>query len=59
MAGRVAPEVKQIALIQDGQEDRRALESHFGAWVVCTEQPTPFVVTALAEDGSVLGSVSW
>lgn len=59
MAGRVAPEVKQIALIQDGQEDRRALESHFGAWVVCTEQPTPSVVTALDENGSVLGSISW
>jgi hypothetical protein len=44
---------------QDGQEDRRALESHFGAWVVCTEQPTPFVVTALDANGSVLGSVSW
>ena len=37
MAGRVAPEVKQIALIQ----------------------PTPFVVTALDENGSVLGSISW
>src|SRR5579863_6425141 len=37
--GRVAPEIRSVALIQDGREDRRPLESHFGAWVVCTETP--------------------
>jgi hypothetical protein len=57
-AGRVAPAVKQIALIQDGQEGRRVLESHFGAWVVWTERTTPFVITALDESGFVLGSIS-
>ncbi|MGH3069100.1 MAG: hypothetical protein ACRDMI_11020, partial [Streptosporangiaceae bacterium] len=37
VAGRVAPAVKDIALVQDGREDRRVLRSYFGAWVVCTE----------------------
>jgi hypothetical protein len=36
--GCVAPSVEQIALTQDGHEDRRPLESHFGAWIVCTER---------------------
>ena len=39
--GRISPAVKQLALIQNGHEDRRLLESHFGAWVVCTELPGP------------------
>jgi hypothetical protein len=42
--GRVGPAVTQIALIQDGHEDRRPLESHLGAWVICTEQASPFQV---------------
>jgi tetratricopeptide (TPR) repeat protein len=55
--GRVGPAVAQLALIQDGHEDRRRLKSHFGAWVVCTEQASPFQVAALDESGSVLGSI--
>ena len=55
--GTAAPAVRQIALIQDGQEDRRPLHSHFGAWVVCTENPAPCTVTALDQDGAVLGSI--
>jgi hypothetical protein len=57
--GRVAPGVTQIALIQDGREDRRPLESHFGAWVVCTEQPTDFEVTAMDDTGMVLGRIPY
>ncbi len=55
--GRAAPAVKQIALIQDGHEDRRPLTSHFGAWVVCTEQPSPFHVTALDQNDTVLADI--
>jgi hypothetical protein len=57
--GRAAPAAKQIALIQDGHEDRRRLESHFGAWVICTEQTSPFQVTALDENGVVLDSIPY
>jgi hypothetical protein len=39
--GTAAPAVRQIALIQDGHEDRRPRDSHFGAWVVCTENAPP------------------
>ncbi|HUY51042.1 MAG TPA: hypothetical protein VMV92_35945 [Streptosporangiaceae bacterium] len=37
--------------------DRRPLESRFGAWVVCTEQASPFQVTALDQNGTVLSSI--
>jgi hypothetical protein len=55
--GRVGPAIAQIALIQDGHEDCRPLESHFGAWVVCTEQASPFQVAALDKNGTVLASI--
>jgi hypothetical protein len=55
--GRAASQVKYLALIKDGHEDRRPLESHFGAWVVCTEQPGPFEVAGLDADGAVLASL--
>jgi tetratricopeptide (TPR) repeat protein len=55
--GRAAPEVKYLAVVKDGHEDRRLLESHFGAWVVCTEQPGPFEVTGLDATGTVLASL--
>jgi hypothetical protein len=47
--------VKQIALIQDGHEDRRLLESHFGALAVCTDRAAPYRIDALDEND--LGSV--
>jgi hypothetical protein len=56
-AGRAAPEVKYLSVIQEGREDRRPLESHFGAWVVCTEQPGPFEVSGLNANGTVLASI--
>jgi tetratricopeptide (TPR) repeat protein len=52
--GRAAPEVRYLAVAKDGREDRRPLESHFGVWVVCTEQPGPFEVAGLDENGTVL-----
>jgi tetratricopeptide (TPR) repeat protein len=55
--GRAAPEVKYLAVIKDGHEDRRPLESHFGAWVVCTEQPGSFEVAGLDATGTVLASL--
>jgi len=57
--GRAAPEVKYLAVTQDGQEDRRPLESHFGAWVVCTERPGSFDVAGIDQDGTVLASLRY
>ena len=55
--GQAGPAVAYLALIQDGREDRRPLESHFGAWVVCTEHASPFQVTALDANGTALASI--
>jgi hypothetical protein len=55
--GRVAHTVKQIALIQDGHQDRHPLESHFGAWAVCTDKPGAYDVAALDEHGIVLATL--
>jgi hypothetical protein len=52
-----APEIKYLAVIQDGSEHRRPLESHFGAWIVCTEQPGEFQVAGLDEDGNVTDTI--
>jgi hypothetical protein len=55
--GRVAPTVAEIGLIQSGHEDRRPVDSHFGAWIVCTDQPAPFRVTAYDHVGTLLASI--
>ena len=57
VTGRVSPAVTAIALVHDGQEDRRPLRSHFGAWVVCLEPWSPYQVKALDEAGAVIGSI--
>jgi len=57
VTGRAATAVTHIALIQDGHEDRRPLRSHFGVWVVCTEQLTPIQVAGLDQDGTVLATL--
>jgi hypothetical protein len=36
--------------------DRRPLRSHFGAWVVCLEQWSPYQINALDRAGAVIGS---
>jgi tetratricopeptide (TPR) repeat protein len=59
VTGRVDPAVTQIAFIQDGHEDRRPLQSHFGAWVVCAERLGPFQVAGLASDGTVLATLDY
>jgi TolA-binding protein len=55
--GHVAPEIKYLALIKDDREDRRQLDSHFGAWVICTEQDGSFEVAAIDSGGTTLGSL--
>lgn len=55
--GLAAPEIKHLAVIQDGSQDRRPLESHFGAWVVCTEKAGEFEVAGLDQDGNVVDSI--
>jgi tetratricopeptide (TPR) repeat protein len=57
VTGRAAPEVRYLAIIKDGHEDRRPLESYFGAWVVCTEEPGPFVVAGFGAGGEVLARI--
>jgi tetratricopeptide (TPR) repeat protein len=56
--GRAASAVTQIVLTQNGHEDRRPLDTHFGFWVICTEQPSPFQVTGLDKDGTVLAQIN-
>jgi hypothetical protein len=56
--GHAGPSVATVALIQDGREDVRPLESHFGAWVVCTEQASPLQVDGRDADGEVLVRIS-
>jgi tetratricopeptide (TPR) repeat protein len=55
--GIAAPAVKYLALVQDGHEDRRLLDSHFGAWIVRTDKPGPFRVAAIDENGSILDEI--
>jgi hypothetical protein len=57
VTGRVSAAVTAIAVIQDGHEDRRDLHSHFGALVICTEQPSPYQINALDQTGAVIGSI--
>jgi tetratricopeptide (TPR) repeat protein len=55
--GTAAPAVKYLALIQDGHQDRRLLDNHFGAWVICAEKPGPAAVAALDENGTTLAQI--
>jgi hypothetical protein len=57
VVGRAIPAVKHIAIVQDGMEDRRALRSHFGAWVVCVDRWSPYQINGLDSDGGILASV--
>lgn len=50
--GTASAAVKYLALIQDGHEDRRPLDNHFGAWVVRAEKPGPFRIAAIDENGT-------
>ena len=55
--GTAAPAVKYLALIQDGHEDRRPLDNHFGAWVICADKPGQVTVAALDQDGATLAEI--
>jgi hypothetical protein len=57
--GRASPAVKYIALVQDGREDLRPLDSHFGAWVVSTEHRSPFHIEGRDAHGNVLARISY
>jgi hypothetical protein len=52
--GHVSSEVKYLAVIQDGQQDHRPLESHFGTYLVCVEEQGPFDVAAFDSKGQLL-----
>jgi hypothetical protein len=52
--GYVAPVVTYLAVLQDGHQERRTLQSRFGAWIVCTDQPGSFDVAAYDQEGSLL-----
>ena len=54
MHGQVGPGVTDLLLVQTAATTAGRY-SRFGAWVVCTEQPSPFQVIALHENGSDLG----
>jgi hypothetical protein len=58
IAGRVSPAVTHLALVQDDREERRELQSRFGAWIVCTEQWSCYRISALDQTGTVLGSIT-
>jgi tetratricopeptide (TPR) repeat protein len=49
--------VKYLALIQDGHQDRRPLDNHFGAWIVRADKPGPFRVAAIDENGATLAEI--
>jgi tetratricopeptide (TPR) repeat protein len=56
--GHAAPAVKNLALIQDGRVEVRPLQSHFGAWLICTEQDSPLQVEGRDADGTTLARIS-
>ena len=49
--------MKYLALIQDGHEDRRPLDNHFGAWVIHAEKPGQLAVAALDDNGTTLAEI--
>jgi hypothetical protein len=57
--GSAAPDVKHLAVIQDGQEERHPLDNHFGAWVIRTTKPGPFTVAAIDKNGATVDHVQW
>ena len=58
VTGRISPAVTHLALVQDDREDRPELQSHFGAWVVCTERWSPYQINALDETGAIIGHIA-
>jgi hypothetical protein len=52
--GIASSDVKHLAVVQDGHEERRPLENHFGAWVIRTTKPGPFTVAAIGKNGTTV-----
>ena len=57
--GHVSPDVKYLAVIQDGKQDYRPLRCHFGYYVVCPDKPGPFDVAAFDSHGKLLSFMSY
>lgn len=57
--GHASREVRYITLVQEGSEDRRRLDSHFGTWVVCTQVREPFEVVAFDSSGQELSRLRY
>jgi hypothetical protein len=57
VTSRVSAAVTAIALIQDGHEDRRDLQSRFGALGICAEQPSPYQINSLDATGTIIGTI--
>jgi hypothetical protein len=57
--GVASADVAHLAIIQDGHEDRRPLDNHFGAWVIRTTKPGPFTVAAIDKNGSTIDQVQY
>ena len=55
--GIASPDVKYLAVIQDGHEERRPLDSYFGAWVIRTTTPGPVTVAAIDKNGTTIDQV--
>jgi tetratricopeptide (TPR) repeat protein len=55
--GTADASVKYLALIQDGHQDRRPLDNHFGAWIIRADKPGPFRVAAIDENGTTLAEI--
>jgi len=57
--GHASRDVRYVALVQEGSENRRRLDSHFGTWVVCTEVREPFEVVAFDSSGQELSRLRY
>jgi hypothetical protein len=55
--GHAAREVATIAVIQNGRDTRQNMNSHFGAWIICCQQASPYRIMALDAQGNILGSI--
>jgi hypothetical protein len=58
LMGRAAPAVTHLAVIQDGHVDKRRMDSHFGAWVVCTERLASFEMEGMDKDRHRAGNTA-
>lgn len=55
--GRVTSDVARLRLVVGNERLERAVDSHFGAWIVCVDQPGAFALNALDAGGAVIASL--